>query len=213
MICDISSEAADCGQPKLHLELDCAAAPPDQQRDGLLLELQPILNGLSAKFANGNPHLREDLNQVGTLAVFKAMQRFKSSKGSLACYAACYAKGAMLHHRRWLRKFNREISLSDFGIGIESDDDSPQVCNSIFRDDTAHEKLIANVDGAFLRELAASVLTVRERSVLLVVFFEGNLPSEAAVTLGLSAPRVSQLLQSALSKLRKHLTSTKCAVN
>src|SRR4051812_18308006 len=108
MICDISSEAADCGQPKFHLELDCAAAPPDQERDRLLRELQPILNGLSAKFSNGNPHLREDLNQVGTLAIFKAMQRFKSNKGSLACYAACYAKGAMLHHRRWLRKFNRE---------------------------------------------------------------------------------------------------------
>jgi RNA polymerase sigma factor (sigma-70 family) len=213
MICDISSEAAGCGQPKLPLGLDCAAAPPDQKRDGLLLELQPILDGLSAKFANGNPHLREDLNQVGALAVFKAMQRFRPSKGSIACYAACCAKGAMLHHRRWLRKFSREISLSDFGIGIESEDDSPEGCNSIFRDDSAQENLIANVDGVFLRELAASVLTVRERSVLLIVFFDGNLPSEAALTLGLSAPRVSQLLQSALSKLRKHLTRAKCAVN
>ena len=189
------------------------AVSPGQQGEGLLLELRPILDRLSAKFANGDPHLRDDLNQVGVLGVLRAMQRFKPGKGLIACYAACYAKGAMLHHRRWLRKFNREISLSDFATAGESEDDSPQGCNSIFRDDSAYENLIANVDGTLLRELAASVLTVRERNALLAVFFDGNLPSEAAVALGLSAPRVSQLLESALSKLRKHLTRTRCAFN
>src|ERR1043165_9279044 len=100
MIRDISFEAAGCGQSKLSLKLCHAAAPPAQPSESLLLQLKPILDGLSTKFASGDPHLRDDLNQVGALAVFKATQRFTERKGALACYAARYAKGAMLNHRR-----------------------------------------------------------------------------------------------------------------
>src|SRR5262245_51245479 len=123
MICDISSEAVGYCRQKHSSELDCVVGPLGQQREGLLVELQPILDGLSTKFANGDSHLLEDLNQVGALAVLRAVQRFKSGKGFLARYAASYAKGAMLHHRRWLRKLNREISLSDFRIEVKSEDD------------------------------------------------------------------------------------------
>lgn len=213
MICDISSEAAGCGQSNPPFKLGCSALPSLRRSEALLLELQPILDGLSTKFANGDPHLRDDLNQVGALAVFDAMRRFEAHKGALVHYAARYAKGAMLNHRRWLRRFNREISLCDIGFESELDDGSSQTRNSIFRDDSAEESLIASVDGTFLRELAAAVLTVKERNVILVVFFDGNLPGEAAVTLGISAPRVTQLLQSALGKLRKHLMRANCAFN
>jgi RNA polymerase sigma factor (sigma-70 family) len=213
MICDISSEAAGRGQSNHSLKLNRQVATTAQRSEGLFLELQPILDGLSTKFANGDPHLRDDLNQVGALAVFRAMQRFKPRKGTLACYAARCAKGAMLNHRRWLRKFNREVLWSDMGFENESDDFSSHAWNSMFRDDSAEESLIAIVDGTFLRELAASVLTVKERNVISAVFFDGYLQSEAAATLEISAPRVTQLLQSALDKLKIHLMRTSCAFN
>jgi RNA polymerase sigma factor (sigma-70 family) len=210
MIFDISSEAAECGP-----SLNCgrSSSHPVQRYDDLFLKLQPILDGLSKKFSNGNPHLQDDLNQVGALAVFKAMQRFKPQKGSLTHYASRYARGAMLHHRRWLRKFDPEISLNEIRFESDGDNDFRQGWDSILRDDSAEQSLISTVDGALLRDLAVSVLTVRERNVILLIFFNGNLPGEAAVALGVSAPRVTQLLQSAVAKLRTHLTSkTACSI-
>jgi len=213
MLYEISLEAGEFSRPKHSPKQGLLAAPVEQWHDNLLVELQPILDGLSLKLADGDSHLREDLSQVGAIAAFRAMQRFNPNKGILAHYAVCSAKGAMLHHRRWQRKFIREISFADLGTEAESEQDLPQSHDLLFRDDSAHDRLIGSVDGVFLRELARSVLTARERDVILLTFFEGHLPGEVAHILGVSAARVTQLLQSALTRLRTHLTPEECEFN
>jgi len=205
MINDISYGAAVTGA--LDLKNNPALKQNDQleQLESLLIEMEPILGGLSAKLANGNKHLQDDLKHEGVVAAIQASGKFNSLKGQLSHYAARSARGAMFNHLRWLSKFNREASIHEMERDGEPDGVSAFSENVRFADALADKNLISAVDGNLLFDLAVSVLTPKERRVIWVIFFMGHSPSGAALELSVSAPRITQLMQSALKKLRLHL--------
>ncbi len=184
MIFDISSEAA--GSSRRNYLPNPGRSPVPRAVDGarLLRQLQPILAGLAFRLANGDSPLRDDMSQEGAFAGLIAIGRFEPSKGSLPCYAARCARGAMLHHRRWLRKFRREIPAGWDAPHDGADDILSRPTLLETRDDSAAGRLFGALDATLLRQLAAAVLIGRPmqrwRSARLLQANELQIPSRMA---------------------------------
>jgi RNA polymerase sigma-B factor len=147
----------------------------------------------------------EDLVQVGSIGLIKAIDRFQLERGvDLATFAIPTIDGEIKRHlrdRAWPIRIPRRLQELDPSLKIrvtelvdrqngEFDRES-----ELDRGDELGEDRIALASGF-------RVLDARERLVLRLAYFEGLSQSRIAGRVGLSQIHVSRLTRRALSKLR-----------
>jgi RNA polymerase sigma factor (sigma-70 family) len=169
-----------------------------------------MLRGLCARLAGTDLHLRDDLFQDGVLAVLKALERFDPEKGLAEHFAARSARGCILNSCRSRRSRWRETSAGSFA---EPDDDDSGGASGLSLQIVALEAgaehpAFNEIDFRTVTKLAATILTANEFRAVELVYFEERQTKETAVQMGVSAPRITQLVQSALAKLRRALAAS-----
>src|SRR5438128_4643725 len=181
---------------------------PDEQLAGdVLAQLLPMLTALASKLARGDRDLKADYMQDGACAVLTAVSRFNPGKGSAVCYAARFARGTLLNRRRWRTYRQREFAIGGFNQPEPAGhgDNAINFGQDAATDHHALNHLLDGIDCRLVRELAAQTLTAKELRAFELVHFDGYLPSEVAAKLGVSGPRVTELVASALAKVRAKL--------
>jgi RNA polymerase sigma-B factor len=209
----------------------------------------PLVRALARPYANRGEDL-DDLVQVGSVGLVKAIDRFDPESGHrFVAFAAPNITGEIKRHFRdhcWsihvprsvqeldakVARESREIQsttgrtatvaeLSDrLGVSQERVSDAMiggQGYRSLSLDHPAGETrealdLFGGADGGYAavdrhEEIldACSALDEREREMVLLRFYDGQLQREIAVRFGISQMQVSRVLTGALEKMREHL--------
>jgi RNA polymerase sigma-B factor len=169
-----------------------------------LIELHlPLVRRLARRYAR-DPGQLEDLAQVGSLGLIKAVDRYDPKRGaSLAAYAVPTIEGEIRRHLRDsadpVRVPRRERSLGTVVRPEPLDLETPAV-----RDIAAEARLELGEERmvlvAGLRRLAR-----RERRIVQLRYFGGLSQHAIARELGISQVHVSRLLRQSLGKLREEI--------
>lgn len=174
--------------------------PTAPSRHELIEDHLPLVRSVARRFARGGETL-DDLVQVGTIGLIKAVDRFDGARGTaLEPYAAAAIAGEIRHHLR-----DRCVpvrvprALQAGGVRVR-----PVAL------ETAHEPVtdpVGQADDRVLLAAALRVLDARERHLVVLRYFGDLSQSEIGARVGLSQVHVSRLLGGALAKLRAELAS------
>lgn len=163
-------------------------------RERLIEAYLPLARAIARRFAYRGERV-EDLEQVGSIGLIKAVDRFEPARGELAAYAAPTIVGEIQRHLRdrgtLIRMPRREREAP---VVLELPEEIPGG-DEDFR---ASEDRIAVSSG--LRKLHR-----RERDAVGCRYFRDMSQAEVASALGISQTQTSRLLASGLAKLRANL--------
>jgi RNA polymerase sigma-B factor len=187
----------------------------------LLIETHlPLVHDVACRFAQFG-EAREDLEQVGALALVRAVDRSDPARAvTLRAYLARCVEGEMRRHlrdRASLVRLPRRVQAEEAQARRTAESGGPN--RSDPRAATARrplELVDADIapDGPALDEVmlaralvsrASRALDPRERQIVLLRFFCDFTQAEVASALGISQPHVSRLLGSAIAKMRRRL--------
>lgn len=176
-------------------------------RDRLIRQYLPLVRRLARQHAGRGEQL-EDLVQVGSIGLIKAIDRFQIDRGvDLASFAIPTINGEIKQHLRdkaWPIRIPRRLQELDPSLRARA------------------MELVDGQDGEFEGEslvepgyelgearvsLASSfrVLDERERRLLRLAFFDGLSQWQIGREVGISQIHVSRLIRRALAKLRAEL--------
>lgn len=139
----------------------------DQAAREMLIEHNMRLVAHVVKKYQGSDYDTEDLLSVGTIGLIKAVNTFKSDKGSrLATYAARCVENEILMLLRASRKYSREVSLFE-PIGVDKDGETVSLLDVIEMDNKETlDQMILSQDVKELYQAFETCLTDTEKSVL-----------------------------------------------
>jgi RNA polymerase sigma-B factor len=180
-------------------------------RRRLIEQYMPLVVALARRYRGRGEQL-EDLIQVGSIGLIKAVDRFQPERGvELGAFAIPTIVGEIKRHLRdrvWPVSVPREIResrrVSEFMAEGPSFGDPNEPAGALSQSERAHELC---EDRALLAP-GFRVLDERERRVLHLRFFEGLTQSEIGRAVGMSQIQVSRLLRRALEKMRGELGGT-----
>ncbi|HZO34564.1 MAG TPA: sigma-70 family RNA polymerase sigma factor [Gaiellaceae bacterium] len=192
--------------------------PRDAERGRLIESYLPLVHATASRFAHyGEP--REELEQVGALALVRAVDRRDPARSlTLRAYLARCVEGEMRRHlrdRAALVRIPRRIQAEAAQARRVSGSGSSvgqQVATARrpleLRDGTAASEARELDELTLARALisrASRALDPRERQLVLLRFFCDCTQAEVAAALGVSQAHVSRLLASAMAKMRRRL--------
>jgi RNA polymerase sigma-B factor len=160
----------------------------------------PLVRSVARRFARADEPL-DDLVQVGSIGLIKAVDRFDRARGSeLAPYAAAAIAGEIRHHLRdrsapvRVPRRLQAQGLQVSSVPLEHGDDGPRGS-----DPTAelHDRVALAI--------ALRTLPSRQRRIVHLHFFADLSQAQVAAAVGLSQVHVSRLLGEALATLRSRL--------
>lgn len=163
-----------------------------------------------AKKYQGTDYEMEDLLSVGTIGLIKAVNTFKSEKGSrLATYAAKCVENEILMLFRANKKYSKEVSIYE-PIGTDKDGETVSLMDILeLEGKEALEQVILNQDIKNLHESINNILNETEKTVIRMRYglFESKeyTQREVAKVLGISRSYVSRIEKKALEKLKEAL--------
>ncbi len=163
-----------------------------------------------AKKYQGTDYEMEDLLSVGTIGLIKAVNTFKSEKGSrLATYAAKCVENEILMLFRANKKYSKEVSIYE-PIGTDKDGETVSLMDILeLEGKEALEQVILNQDIRNLHESINNILNETEKTVIRMRYglFESKeyTQREVAKVLGISRSYVSRIEKKALEKLKEAL--------
>jgi RNA polymerase sigma-B factor len=163
-------------------------------REQLIEAYLPLARSLARRFAHRGERV-EDLVQVGTIGLIKAVDRFEPARGDLASYAVPTIVGEIKRH------------LRDRATLIRTPREQPAAPVML----VPHDNLPAPGDelGASEDRVVVSsglrALHRRERDAVRWRYFRDMSQAEVASALGISQTHTSRLLASGLAKLRANL--------
>jgi len=162
---------------------------------GQLIEAYlPLARALARRFAHRGERI-EDLVQVGSIGLIKAVDRFEPARGDLASYAAPTIVGEIKRHLRDRGTLIRTPRQQpEAPVVLLPAEDVPATDEEL----RASEDRIAVSNG--LRRLHR-----RERDAVRCRYFRDMSQAEVAAALGISQTHTSRLLASGLAKLRANL--------
>lgn len=182
----------------------------DQEaRDVLVLRNMRLVAHVVKKY-QGTDYDMEDLISVGTIGLIKAINTFKTDKGSrLATYAAKCVENEILMLLRAGKKYSKEVSLFE-PIGVDKDGETVSLVDVIeMENKEAVEVLIFEQDVKDLYRSYERCLKDTEKKVVGMRYGlygkKEHTQREIAKELGISRSYVSRIEKKALEKLKKDM--------
>ncbi len=168
-------------------------------RERVIEENLPLVRSLAGRFV-GRGEQVDDLVQVGSIGLIKAVDRFRVGQGDLATYAVPMIVGEI---RRHLRDRARPIR-GPRGIPASS---WPEVLPLEGHEPVASEASVDLERGEHRALLGAGLASLddRERLVLALRFYGDLSQDRIAAEIGMSQGHVSRLLDRSLTHLRAEL--------
>ena len=180
----------------------------DQEaRDVLVLRNMRLVAHVVKKY-QGTDYDMEDLISVGTIGLIKAVNTFKTDKGSrLATYAAKCVENEILMLLRAAKKYSREVSLFE-PIGVDKDGETVSLMDVLEAEETqVLDTIIMEQDVRELYEAYAKCLKDMEKKVVCMRYglfgTKEHTQREIAAVLGISRSYVSRIEKKAIEKLRE----------
>ena len=172
----------------------------EDARERVIEENLPLVRSLAGRFA-GRGEQVDDLVQVGSIGVIKAVDRFRVGQGDLATYAVPMIVGEIRRHLRDRARPIRPprgIPASKWPevLPLEGDEPFASEACSVDLERGEHRVLL----GAGLASLDE-----RERLVLALRFYGDLSQDRIAAEIGMSQGHVSRLLDRSLTRLRLEL--------
>lgn len=176
-------------------------------RASLIQQYLPLVRRLARKYAGRGEQL-EDLVQVGSIGLIKAVDRFQLERDvDLASYAIPTIDGEIKRHlrdRAWPIRIPRRLQELDPTLRarvtelVEGHEGELERESSVEHGYELGEDRIALAGGFH-------VLDERERLLLRLAYFEGLSQAQIAPRVGISQIHVSRLTRRALAKLREEI--------
>jgi RNA polymerase sigma-B factor len=165
----------------------------------------PLVRALASRFVRDGEQL-EDLVQVGSVGLIKAVDRYDPRRGSsLTAYAVPTIVGEI---RRHLRDGTQPLRVPRDQRGQSPVRAVPlEDATDIVRDPAAERRLELGEERLLL-ESGLRTLARRERRIVQLCYFGGLSQRRIAAELGLSQVHVSRLLRESLGKLRAEIGQT-----
>jgi RNA polymerase sigma-B factor len=158
----------------------------------------PLVRALARRLC-GNPEQLDDLMQVGSVGLIKAVDRFDPTRGSLAAYATPTIVGEILRH---LRDTGQPVHIP------RSDREAGVTVRAVPLDDAHGTAEPGPGEERVLIERGLRALPRRQRRIVHLHYF-GNLSQRRiAAELGLSQVHVSRLLRDSLGRMREEIGQT-----
>ena len=165
----------------------------------------PLVRALASRFVRDGEQL-EDLVQVGSVGLIKAVDRYDPRRGSsLTAYAVPTIVGEI---RRHLRDGTQPLRIPRAQRGISTVRAVPLDAAADIVRDAAAERRLELGEERLLLETGLRTLARRERRIVQLRFFGGLSQRRIAAELGLSQVHVSRLLRESLGKLRAEIGQT-----
>ncbi len=184
----------------------CKMAEGDPEARRRLIECNLRLVAHVIKKFESSGEEKEDLIQIGTIGLIKAINTFKPEKGiRLATYAARCIENELLMYFRSTKKLSQQVSLQE-SIGVDREGNEITLMEVLSGD----ESILDQVEARLLQEkLIQKVnrLKKREKKVLTMRFGLGqglrHTQKEIASELGISRSYVSRIEKRAIQKLTR----------
>ena len=182
----------------------------DQEARGVPVLRNMRLVAHVVKKYQGTDYDMEDLISVGTIGLIKAINTFKTDKGSrLATYAAKCVENEILMLLRAGKKYSKEVSLFE-PIGVDKDGETVSLVDVIeIENKEAVEALIFEQDVKDLYRSYERCLKDTEKKVVGMRYGlygkKEHTQREIAKELGISRSYVSRIEKKALEKLKKDM--------
>ncbi len=176
----------------------------DARQKLILHNLRLVSHIVRKYYSSGrNP---EDLISIGTIGLVKAVDTFRIENGAhFATYGAKCIQNEILMHFRAGKKLSQEVSINET-IDVDRDGNPLTYMDVISTEDNLAEDLDAKMQTAKMLRLVDSLLTQRERQIILLRYglhgLRAETQREVATRLGISRSYVSRIEKAALEKLR-----------
>ena len=165
----------------------------------------PLVRALASRFVRDGEQL-DDLVQVGSVGLIKAVDRYDPCRGSsLTAYAVPTIVGEL---RRHLRDRTQPLRVPRAQRGVSQVRAVPLEGAADMVRDTAAERRLELGEERLLLESGLRTLARRERRIVQLRYFGGLSQRRIAAELGLSQVHVSRLLRESLGKLRAEIGQT-----
>jgi RNA polymerase sigma-B factor len=165
----------------------------------------PLVRALASRFVRDGEQL-EDLVQVGSVGLIKAVDRYDPLRGSsLTAYAVPTIVGEI---RRHLRDGTQPLRVPRAQRGLSPVRAVPLEAAEDLVSDAAAERRFEAGEERLLLESGLRTLARRERRIVQLRYFGGLSQRRIAAELGLSQVHVSRLLRQSLGKLRAEIGQT-----
>jgi len=162
-------------------------------RERLIEAYLPLARSLARRFAHRGERV-EDLVQVGSIGLIKAVDRFDPERGDLAAYAAPTIVGEIRRHLRDRSTLIRLPRRQHEPLVLVPAEDVPVGDDAL---DASEARVTVS---SCMRKLNR-----RERDAVRCRYFGDMSQAEIASSLGISQTHTSRLLSSGLAKLRENL--------
>ena len=149
----------------------------------------------------------DDLLSIGSLGLIKAVDTFKSDKGTrFATYGARCIQNEILMFFRSRKKANMEISLNDT-IDVDRDGNPLTYLDVVAVPERIAEEIDMSIHIEKIRELVDKILDEREREIIVLRYglcgYSPKTQREVAKHLGISRSYVSRIEKRALTLLKE----------
>ncbi len=176
-----------------------------EARRRLIEQHLPLVHGLAYRFVRDGEQL-EDLVQVGSVGLIKAVDRYDPRRGSsLTAYAVPTIVGEI---RRHLRDGTQPLRVPRAQRTLGPVRTVPLELEAGMVRDTAAERRLELGEERLLLASGLRTLARRERRIVQLRYFGGLSQRRIAAELGLSQVHVSRLLRQSLGKLRAEIGQT-----
>ena len=176
-----------------------------EARGRLIEEHLPLVRALASRFVRDGEQL-EDLVQVGSVGLIKAVDRYDPRRGtSLTAYAVPTIVGEI---RRHFRDGTQPLRVPRTQRGLSPVRAVPLDAAADMVRDTAAERRLELGEERLLLASGLRRLARRERRIVQLRYFGGLSQRRIAAELGLSQVHVSRLLRESLGKLRAEIGQT-----
>jgi RNA polymerase sigma-B factor len=176
-------------------------------RDRLIQQYLPLVRRLARQHAGRGEQL-EDLVQIGSIGLIKAIDRFQIDRGvDLATFAIPTINGEIKQHlrdRAWPIRIPRRLQELDPGLRARTTE-LVDGQGGEFEGESLVEPGYELGEARVSLASSFRVLDERERRLLRLAFFDGLSQWQIAREVGISQIHVSRLTRRALGKLRAEL--------
>ena len=171
-------------------------------RDRVIEQNLPLVRAIARRFSWSSEQM-DDLVQVGSIGLIKAVEGFEEERGrDLAAYAVSTIVGELrrtVGEPSWpVRRPRGVVDVERRPVVVPLDDDT--------FDGSCAASEVERTEQRLLLHTGIRSLSRRERRVIVLRYYEDWSQERIAVHLGISQPQVSRILATALRKLRDELT-------